>query len=136
MRRSPALAANAEPIRMLNTTPIIDVMLVLLVMLMLSLPSPTHKVAVDLPGKGGPSTPSVSHRLSIALDGSYRWDGNGVAKAELRQRLGVLAKEANAPALLIETDEGAAFERFDETMAIVKRAGIERFGFVGNPEAY
>ncbi|UUX98455.1 biopolymer transporter ExbD [Sphingomonas sp. J315] len=66
---------DAEPFSALNITPLIDVMLVLLIMLIVTIPSMTHKVPVDLPQGETQAQPSLPNRLDIAADGSLFWDG-------------------------------------------------------------
>jgi biopolymer transport protein ExbD len=80
MRRTIRPFSLGEPIAEINTTPMIDVMLVLLVMLILSLPKPTHKVAVDLPGLvSGITTPPPVHSLTLDASGNASWDGGAVS---------------------------------------------------------
>ena len=137
MRRPHTLPAAGEPFSTINTTPMIDVMLVLLIIMILSLPAPTHKVAVDLPNdKGLNSAPPPVHRLSIAATGAYAWDGAPVSSPQLAARLAVFKADPAGPVLHLQTDPEAPYERFDETMVLVKKAGIEKVGFVGNPPGF
>lgn len=137
MRRPHTLPAAGEPFSTINTTPMIDVMLVLLIIMILSLPAPTHKVAVDLPQAAGPNAaPPPVHRLSIAATGGYSWDGAPVSSPELVARLAAFKADPAGPVLHLQTDPEAPYERFDETMVLVKKTGIERIGFVGNPPGF
>jgi biopolymer transport protein ExbD len=115
----------------INTTPLIDLMLVLLVMLILSIPMITHKVPLDLPPPG-PATPSPVHRLDIDSAGGFRWDGRPIADSGLAPRLARLARDPAHPVLHLAADAETRYERVDETLAEVLRAGITRLGFVGN----
>ena len=123
-------AADAEPFSALNITPLIDVMLVLLIMLIVTIPSMTHKVPVDLPLGDSVTPPGLPHRLDITADGSLLWDGARMTDAQLPGRLaaGVAADRA----LLIQTDEATRYARFDDELAQVKRAGVTKLAFVGN----
>lgn len=123
-------AADAEPFSALNITPLIDVMLVLLIMLIVTIPSMTHKVPVDLPQGDNSAPPRLPNRLDIAADGSLLWDGAQISDAQLPALLksGVGADAA----LLIKTDEAARYERFDAVLAVVKHAGVTKLGFVGH----
>ncbi len=125
-----------EPAPMINTTPLIDLMLVLLVMLMLSIPVSTHKMPIDVPPPGptppGPRPPV--HRLDIDAAGRLAWDGRGIADAELGARLAGMAADPAQPVLHFAADGETRYERVDETLALVLRAGVTRLGFVGNDE--
>lgn len=123
---------HPEPMSAINVTPFIDVLLVLLIMLILTVPMATHKVPVDLPGPGKHSTlPETKHELGIARDGTLLWDGRSVGDAELSALLGRALKEER-PVLHMRTDPEARYERFDQVLAVVKHAGVERLGFVGD----
>ena len=118
----------------INTTPLIDVMLVLLIMFIVTIPISSHKVPVDLP-QDGPVTDRepVIHRLTLDRDGALSWDGQAINDAALPARLAALKAETNAE-LHMQTDAEARYERFDQVLAQVKGAGIERLGMVGNAQ--
>ncbi len=123
-------AVDDEPFSALNITPLIDVMLVLLIMLIVTIPSLTHKIPVDLPQGGVQTQPSLPNRLDIAADGSLFWDGARISDAQLPT---LLKSTAGADtALLIKTDEAARYERFDAVLAVIKHAGVTKLGFVGH----
>ncbi len=133
-RPIPSFAVPADaPISDLNTTPLIDVMLVLLIMFIITIPIATHKVPLDLPN-GPPTTREpIVHQLDLDASGRISLDGQPVALGELRARLQPL--EANPDADLVFRADGAApYGRFDEVLAEVRRAGITRLGMVGNDE--
>lgn len=123
-------AADDEPFSALNITPLIDVMLVLLIMLIVTIPSLTHKVPVDLPQGGVATEPAPPNRLDISADGSLFWDGTRVSDAQLPALLKA-GVAADAP-LHVKTDEAARYDRFDAVLAVVKRAGVTKLGFVGH----
>ena len=117
----------------INTTPLIDLLLVLLVMLILSVPIATHKIPLDLPRPAPtPEAPSPVHRLTITANGAYFWDGRPLADAELAGRLSAMARDPAQPVLHLAADGEARYERVDETLAVVLRAGVTRLGFVDN----
>lgn len=118
----------------INTTPLIDLLLVLLVMLILSVPIATHKVPLDLPSVDPPpgAPPPPVHRLAIAADGGLSWDGSAIADVALAPRLAAMARDPANPELHLAADGEARYERVDETLAAVLRAGITRVGFVDN----
>ena len=118
---------------MINTTPLIDLMLVLLVMLIVSIPIASHEMPLDLPRPDGPlAEPPPVHRLDVDAAGRLSWDGTPVADAELVARLRGMAADPAEPVLHFAADGEARYARVDETLALVLRAGITRMGFVGN----
>ncbi len=121
------------PIAAINTTPLIDMMLVLLIMFIVAIPLGTHKVPLDLPPPvPGPADTRPVHRLDIDAAGQALWDGRVVAREELRGRLAVLAADPAQPALNLDADGAARYELVDEILADVQRAGVTRLGFVNN----
>lgn len=131
MSRSVASQAP-EPISALNTTPLIDVLLVLLIMLIVTIPAATHKLPVDLPAGPPNPSPELPHRLDIAANGGLAWDGRTITDAELPALL-ASAVAANG-VLQFKADEAARYERFATVLTTVKRSGVTRLGFVGNEQ--
>lgn len=126
------IAGEPQVIGELNMTPLIDVLLVLIVMLIITMPMMTHNVPVDLPGPGPDrSLPQVTHQLVLTRGGSLTLDGRAVSDAELPARLKAMRADRQA-VLTIRTDPDARYERFSRTIAAVKRAGVTRLGFEGN----
>lgn len=134
MRRRTVFAAPAQPALMkdLNTTPLIDVMLVLLVMFIMVIPVQLHKVPVDIPGRGETDVPRPVHRLDITATNMLLWDGQPVSEAVLPARLSAMTRDPAGPVLHVAADGAARYEVFDRTLATVKQAGITRVGMVGN----
>jgi biopolymer transport protein ExbD len=130
MAVSMRIGDDAQPIADINTTPLVDVMLVLLIMFILIIPVGTHKVPLDLPVPA-PGEPPQTHRLDLDAAGRLFWDGRPVAAAELTRRLRALAADPARPALEINADAETRYDRFDEVLAAVRRAGVTRMGFVG-----
>jgi biopolymer transport protein ExbD len=132
MRRFVPATREPQMFAEMNTTPLIDVMLVLLVMVIITIPVMNHEVPVDLPGPvPGPIELRVTHRLEIAANGAVSLDGAAISDAALPVRLATLADDPNAE-LTVRTDEQARYDRFARTMATVSRAGVTRLGFVGH----
>jgi biopolymer transport protein ExbD len=119
------------PFSAINVTPFIDVMLVLLIVMILSIPLATHKVPISLPTGIGDVQPERPHQLAIDRAGTLFWDGRRIADAELPRLLAAMQRDA-AAVLHMNTDPDARYDRFDSILAVVKRAGVERLGFVGN----
>lgn len=114
----------------LNITPLIDVMLVLLVMLIIALPATMHEVKVDLPQPGGTKVDPVIQKLVLRNDGITFWNGEEIGDAALGKKLRATAKDGDE--LQFQTDANARYERFDQLIALVKRSGVSKVGFVGN----
>jgi len=126
--------AESQPIAQINVTPFIDVLLVLLIMMILTLPIATHKVAVDLPnGPGHPVSPDKMHRLEIAASGALSLDGVAITESALPDQLVATMADKDAT-LTIRADAAARYETFDRVLATVKRSGVTRLGFVGNDQ--
>ncbi|MEN2787107.1 ExbD/TolR family protein [Sphingomonas qilianensis] len=120
---------EAAPFSAMNITPLIDVLLVLLVMMILTIPIMTHKVPVDLPQPGVYDDGSATtHRIMLTAAGG---DGAPIAEAALPARLASFMQEDNAR-LQIQADAALRYERFDQVLATIRRAGVTRLGFVGN----
>jgi len=133
-----ALAVAArfdEPLGELNTTPLIDVMLVILVMLILSVPLATHSLDYDLPGIAPPPKVVMHHdrnRLSITANDAVLWNGtrvDGPALVEILARTNALTPE---PQLEFAPEAEASYELSAQVLQIVKASGATNFGFVGN----
>jgi biopolymer transport protein ExbD len=135
MRRSRSrlfVTAEAPVMSHMNMTPLIDVLLVLLIMMILTVPILYHKVPIDLPQGVASGTPPPVHRLALDAKGSLSWDGVAISTASLPARLAALKADPAQPVLHLKTDAATPYARFDETVATIRRAGIERLGLVGN----
>lgn len=128
------VAPVLEPAPTINTTPLIDLLLVLLVMLFLSVPVSTHKMPLDLPGPPPPLpvTPPPVHRIDIDAAGRLSWDGGAIEDGNLRLRLVRMAADPAQPVLHFAASAETRYERVDQVLAMVLRAGITRLGLVGN----
>jgi biopolymer transport protein ExbD len=131
MRHSAYAVPEPRPFGTMNITPLIDVMLVLLIIFILAIPAATHKVPVDLPGRGSPAAELERHRMVIGASGAVTIDGAAMPDAALPARLAAIAARNNT-VLELETAPEARYERFDALLATIRTAGITRLGFVGN----
>ena len=131
-RPIPAFAVpNEAPMSELNTTPLIDVMLVLLIMFIITIPITTHKVPLDLPqGSPDPAEPLV-HRLNLDSSGRAYLDGVPIGEAQLPARLEAIAARPETE-LHLRAEAQTPYENFDRVLAAVKRAGVVRLGLVDN----
>jgi biopolymer transport protein ExbD len=129
-----AQTLESSPVGEINTTPLIDVLLVLLVMLIITIPVQTHAVKFDLPGPTSrlPLPNRTSNLLVVKADGSLRWNGMPIDRPELDQELAMTRQISPAPELHVQPDADARHGDVDAVFAIVKREQISSFGFVGN----
>jgi biopolymer transport protein ExbD len=122
----------------LNTTPLIDVLLVLLIMFIITMPLQTQAVKIDLPGAGPSRTIAIAPvRNSITIDaaGMISWNGQSVDRATLRGLLGEMGTMAIQPELQFRPAAEARYEIVDAVLADIKRAGVIKLSLPGN-EAY
>ena len=125
-------ASAGTPISELNTTPLIDVMLVLLIMFIVTIPIATHKVRIDLPTGPYPHVEPQVHELALDANGGLSWDGAALGESALPAVLaGIQSRQPDA-LLKLRADGLTRYEVFDRVLATVKRSGVERLGFVGN----
>ena len=132
-RFAPAFKVPAdEPISALNTTPLIDVMLVLLIMFIVTIPVTSHKVALDLPSGPTPVVEQTIHLLDMDKAGRLYWDGANISETRLPSYLGALRDAGPEAVLHFRADGQTRYEDFDRVLAAIKRARIERLGLVDN----
>ncbi len=129
---------DGEPMMEMNMTPLIDVLLVLLIMFIITIPIQTHAVKVDLPvnSKNPPKTPVDPQKNKITIDpaGVVSWNGSQVDEVTLRQYLDQTAGMSPEPELHFQPDPQARYEVVDRTLAVVKRSAITKLGFIGNEQ--
>jgi len=118
----------------INTTPLIDVMLVLLIMFIITIPIQTHAVKVDSPGNPPPLTDlrPVSNEVAIDRAGTIFWNGAPVSAVVLRQYLDASQRLSPIPELHLRPRADARYETVDQVLAIAKRAHVSVMGFVDN----
>ena len=128
--------AQGEPIMDINTTPLIDVLLVLLIMFIITIPIQTHAVKLDLPqnqtNQPPPPVDPVKNKVVITEAGAILWNGTPVNQMQLRQYLDVSQQMNPVPELHLQPDATARYELVDEVLAITKKAHVQKMGFVGN----
>ena len=129
-----AATADSSPMGEINMTPLIDVMLVLLVMFIITIPLQTHAVKLDLPAEceGCPKPQELKNKLVVTNGGALLYTDPSVSKDQLRYILGETARMKPEPELHFQPEADARFELVDEVLAMTKRAGVKRMGFVGN----
>ena len=130
---------EGEPMMDINTTPLIDVMLVLLIMFIITIPPQTHAVKLDLPQDTGDTTPPpidpVKNKIVVTQAGAVLWNGAPVNLTQLRQYLDITQQMNPIPELHLQPEPDARYELVDQVLVVTKQAQVQKMGFVGN-EAY
>ncbi len=120
----------------INTTPLIDVMLVLLIMLIITIPIQTHAVKLNMPsGAAPPTTPPVVVRIDVDFDGTVLWNGEALAdEPALEGRLLTVAQMADQPEIHLRPDKLVKYEHVARVMAAAQRLGAKKLGLIGNEQ--
>ncbi|HVF83850.1 MAG TPA: biopolymer transporter ExbD [Sphingomicrobium sp.] len=130
---------EGEPMMEINTTPLIDVMLVLIIMLIITIPVQTHAVKLDLPQQNQQNTPPpidpVKNKIVVTAGGAVLWNGSPVNLVQLRQFLDQTQQMNPTPELHLQPEPEARYELVDQVLVVTKQARVDKMGFVGN-EAY
>ena len=125
-----------EVMNEINMTPLVDVMLVLLIIFIITVPVMQHAVAIDLPRAS--NQPELvkpqTIRLSVDAAGAYYWNDAAVSDGQLALQLAAAAQQNPQPELHIRGDRAVRYERVAHAMAAAQRAGVHRIGFVTEPD--
>jgi biopolymer transport protein ExbD len=128
--------SSGEPMIDMNVTPLIDVMLVLLIMFIITIPVQTHAVKLDLPvnqpNQPPPPIEPVKNVLSINNQDQVLWNGSPVTMSQLRSYLDTTQQMNPVPELHLQPDATARYQIVDEVLAVTKKAHVQKMGFVGN----
>ena len=124
------------PMVEINTTPLVDVMLVLLIIFMITAPLLTHQVKIDLPQATTQKNPEKPEIVTVAIDasGTVFWNNSPVTRAELGERLAVAAGQQPQPELHLRADKQTQYQKLADVMAAAQNAGMRRMGFVTSPQ--
>ena len=126
------------PMGEMNTTPLIDVMLCLLVMMILSIPIQTHAVKIDLPiSDNNPNKPLIEpqkNRVYISPEGVVTWNGSPVNFTQLADLLEQTKTIQPTPELQLQPDPQSRYLIVDQVLALIKRSEVGGLGFVGNEQ--
>ncbi len=132
-----AIEESPRPLGEMNTTPLIDVLLVLLVMFIITIPIASHSVDIDLPSEGPvtPLTPDlVRNKLVLQTDGGLMWNGTPTDRHQLAATLEQTLLLPVEPELQFEPEAQASYELSAKVLNIIKASGVSNFGFVGNSQ--
>ena len=121
----------------MNTTPLIDVMLVLLIMLIITIPIQTHAVKLNMPtaSKGAVKEPPKVVEVAVSATGSISWDGSPVSdRRELESRIREAAMKEPQPEIHLRPDRAASYAVVAMVMASSQRLGLTKLGLTGNEQ--
>jgi biopolymer transport protein ExbD len=127
---------SGEPMGEMNIVPLIDILLVLLVMMIITIPIQTHAVKLDLPVNQPNQTPPpidpIKNKVVVSGKGQVLWNGSPVTLQQLRAYLDATQQMNPIPELHLQPDATARYELVDEVLAVTKQARVQKMGFVGN----
>ena len=120
----------------INTTPLIDVMLVLIIMLIITIPIQTHAVKMNMPiaPSAAPPKPPEIVRIDIDFDGTIGWNGTVVEKDELLTRLAQVAQMPDQPEVHLRPNKLVTYKVVAMVMANAQRLGVTKIGLIGNEQ--
>jgi len=130
-------AGDDEPILDINTTPLIDVMLVLLVMLIITIPIQLHAVNLNMPVGTPPPSDIKPEVVKIDIDEKsiVYWNGNPVTdRAELMAKLRAAAAQATQPEIHIRPNKASSYNTFTEVMVSANQSGLTKLGVIGSEQ--
>ncbi len=130
---------DGTPMMEMNTTPLIDVMLVLLIMFIITIPPITHTVEIDLPIQDDNPPPEnlpdpIINKIVILPNNEIQWNGTPVSLDQMKQFLVQTTAMKPEPELQFQPAPNSIYDTVDRALAVVKGSGITKFGFVGNEQ--
>jgi biopolymer transport protein ExbD len=132
MAMSVSAGGNNEPMVDMNTTPLIDVMLVLLIMFIITLPVMTNNINLQMPVADGGRAATEKIDLTIDYDGTILWNGTVVESlAQLEQYFRAEAAKPNQPELHVYPDKRAKYDHVAQVLGSAQRNGLKHIGFAG-----
>ncbi|RXZ64842.1 ExbD/TolR family protein [Pelagerythrobacter rhizovicinus] len=128
---------DGTPMMEMNTTPLIDVMLVLLIMFIITIPVATHSVDIDLPAPNPNPPPEdqidpIQNKIVLTETGEILWNGDAIDQSELVRNLEISKSIDPEPELQFEPEQFASYDLSAKVLNIIKVSGVTKFGFVGN----
>ena len=121
----------------INTTPLVDVMLVLLIIFIITMPVMNHSVNIDLPRAASQPASSKPESIDLSIDaqGQMYWNKESIDIAQLTARIAQAAKSSPQPELHLRAERTTQYEKVVQVMAAAQNGGLEKIGFVTDPQA-
>ena len=127
---------DGSPMMEMNMTPLIDVLLVLLIVFIMSIPVATHAVNIDLPAPSPLDNPRpvdpVKNKIVLTASNQILWNGTPISDSELVTNLQTSLTYSVEPELQFEPEPNASYDLSAKVLNIIKISGVTKFGFVGN----
>jgi biopolymer transport protein ExbD len=129
---------HTQPMSEINTTPLVDVMLVLLVIFIITAPLLTHAVKIDLPQASSKPLTEIPEAVTLSIDdtGNTYWNDMPMVAGELKARLEAAAQKTPPPEVHIRADKNTRYQLLAELMADAQNAGITKLGFISTPSSH
>lgn len=133
---SPGGSGEPEVMMDINTTPLIDVMLVLLVMLIITIPIQLHAVSLDMPVGTPPVNNIKPEKVQIDIDerSVVYWQGLPVSAAELETNMATLGQQASQPEVHIRPNKSSSYAVFANVLSTSKRKGLTKMAVIGSEQ--
>jgi biopolymer transport protein ExbD len=130
-------SSHSAPMAEINTTPLVDVMLVLLVIFIITAPLLTHAVKIELPQASSQLSPEKPDVITLAIDGAGKiyWNDTALAPDELKSKLQQISQKTPQPELQIRADKATRYQILAEVMADAQNAGVTKLGFISAPKS-
>jgi biopolymer transport protein ExbD len=121
----------------INTTPLVDVMLVLLIIFIITIPVMNHNVKIDLPQASSQQNEIKPDNINLAIDakGEVRWNNDVVDAEQLQARIATAAQKTPQPELHLYAERTTQYEKVAQVMAAAHNGGLTKMGFVTDPQA-
>ncbi|MEL7730057.1 biopolymer transporter ExbD [Citromicrobium bathyomarinum] len=123
---------RSAPMAQMNMTPLIDVLLVLLIMFVITIPIAVHATDVDLPNGAVAEPSEISNKIVVTEGGAVLWNGEEVDEKQLVLLLKVSSELDPEPELQFEPEANASYDLAARTLNIIRASPVTKFGFVGN----
>jgi biopolymer transport protein ExbD len=121
----------------INTTPLVDVLLVLLVMLIITIPIQLHSVNIEMPGRNAPPPPVLPEvvQIDVTPGGVFVWNGQALTgRAELEARMQKAASSPEQPEIHLRPNRAAKYDAVAAALASAQRLGLVKIGLVGSEQ--
>jgi biopolymer transport protein ExbD len=121
----------------INTTPLVDVMLVLLIIFIITIPVMNHGVKIDLPRASSQPAQPKPENINLAIDagGKIFWNSEAVDTDQLNQRIAVASQKTPQPELHLRAERTTQYEKVAQVMAAAQSGGLTKIGFITEPQA-